>query len=92
MHDLATIQRMNAEAVDKHEMEELLEGEIIERVYGDWRDTIDLTATRHWFLFMPGDGTPFGELVDNYDGAMSVLREFYADPWDLIIVPGELEE
>lgn len=78
MHDLATIQRMNAEAVAQK--------------FNDWRDTIDLTVTRKWYLFMPGDGTPFNEIVDDYEGMRSLLHQYYVDPYDIITVPGELEE
>lgn len=79
MHDLTTIQRMNQEAIDNYK-------------YGDWRDTIDLTAVRTWYLFIPGDGKPFNEIVDDYEGMRSLLHQYYADPYDIITVPGELEE
>lgn len=79
MHDLATIQRMNREVVEAHR-------------YGDWRDTIDLSAVRHWYLFIPGDGTPINEVVDDYDGMRSLLVSYYADPYDIITVPGEIVE
>ena len=78
MHDLATIQRMNAEAVAQK--------------FNDWRDTIDLEVVRKWYLFIPGDGTPFNEIVDTYEGMRSLLHQYYADPYDIITVPGELEE
>lgn len=78
MHDLATIQRMNAEAVAQK--------------FGDWRDTIDLEVVRKWYLFIPGDGTPFNEIVDDYEGMRSLLLTYYVDPYDIITVPGELVE
>ncbi len=79
MHDLGTIQRMNQEAVESHK-------------YGDWRDTIDLEVVRKWYLFIPGDGTPFNEIVDTYEGMRSLLLTYYVDPYDIITVPGELAE
>ena len=78
MHDLATIQRMNAEAVSQK--------------FNDWRDTIDLEVVRKWYLFIPGDGTPFNEIVDTYEGMRSLLHQYYVDPYVIITVPGELEE
>ena len=78
MHDLATIQRMSAEAVAQK--------------FNDWRDTIDLEEVRKWHLFIPGDGTPFNEIVDTYGGMRSLLRQYYADPYDIITVPGEIVE
>lgn len=78
MHDLTTIQRMNREAVAQE--------------FSDWRDTIDLEVVRKWYLFIPGDGTPFNEIVDDYEGMRSLLHQYYADPYDIITVPGELEE
>lgn len=78
MHDLATIQRMNQEAVAQK--------------FNDWRDTIDLEVVRKWYLFIPGDGTPFNEIVDTYEGMRSLLHQYYVDPYDIITVPGELEE
>ena len=59
--------------------------------YGDWRDIIDLDVVRKWYLFIPGDGTPFSEIVDDYDGMRSLLVTHYADPYDIITVPGEIE-
>lgn len=78
MHDLATIQRMNAEAVAQK--------------FNDWRDTIDLTVVREWNLFIPGDSTPFNVIVDTYEGMRSLLHQYYADPYDIITVPGEIVE
>lgn len=78
MHDLAAIQRMNQEAVAQK--------------FNDWRDTIDLEAVRKWYLFIPGDGTPFNEIVDTYDGMRSLLLTYYVDPYDIITVPGEIDE
>ena len=78
MHDLATIQRMNAEAAAQK--------------FNDWRDTIDLEVVRKWYLFIPGDGTPFNEVVDTYEGMRSLLLTYYVDPYDIITVPGEIDE
>ena len=78
MHDLATIQRMNAEAAAQK--------------FNDWRDTIDLEVVRKWYLFIPGDGTPVNEIVDTYDGMRSLLLTYYVDPYDIITVPGEIDE
>lgn len=78
MHDLGTIQRMNTEAVAQK--------------FTDWRDTIDLEVVRKWYLFIPGDGTPFNEIVDTYEGMRSLLLTYYADPYDIITVPGEIDE
>ena len=86
MHDLATIQRMNQDAIDKFEMEKLLTKE------RDWRDTIDLEVVRKWYLFIPGDGTPFNEIVNTYEGMRSLLLTYYVDPYDIITVPGEIDE
>ena len=78
MHDLVTIQRMNAHAVAQK--------------FNDWRDTIDLEVVRKWYLFIPGDGTPFNEIVDTYEGMRSLLLTYYVDPYDIITVPGEIDE
>jgi hypothetical protein len=78
MHDLTTIQRMNQEAVAQK--------------FNDWRDTIDLEVVRKWYLFIPGDGTPFNEIVDTYEGMRSLLLTHYVDPYDIITVPGEIDE
>lgn len=78
MHDLRTIQKMNREAVKPHK-------------YVDWRDTIDLNVVRKWYLFTPGDGTPFNEIVDTYEGMRSILLKYYGDPYDIITVPGEID-
>lgn len=77
MYDLTTVQSMNAEAVEQHK-------------YADWRDTIDLEVVRKWYLFIPGDGTPFNEIVDTYEGMRSLLLTYYVDPYDIITVPGEI--
>ena len=60
--------------------------------FNDWRDTIDLEVVRKWYLFIPGDGTPFNEIVDTYEGMRSLLLTYYVDPYDIITVPGEIVE
>lgn len=102
MHDLTTIQRMNAEATEQA-MTQLAEEQVLADIdaeraeavaqkFNDWRDTIDLEVVRKWYLFIPGGGTPFNEIVDTYDGMRSLLLTYYVDPYDIITVPGEIDE
>ena len=66
--------------------------EVVAQKFNDWRDTIDLEVVRKWHLFIPGDDTPFNEIVDTYEGMRSLLHQYYADPYDIITVPGEIDE
>ena len=80
MHDLNTIQHINHEAMKDY----------TPPVQYPWANSIDLNETRVWYVMIPGDGVAINEIVGTYQEARDLLVAYYADPYDLVLHPGEV--